>query len=249
MRGRGNLASPDTLVAIYGIHATKAVLQNEVRRVERVVATKNAISKIEHLLGERGLTAEVANPQDISNLLGKDVVHQGIVAFCEPVPPADIDDLADASLIVLLDQVTDPHNVGAIIRSAVALSANGIVTTERNSTLESGLLAKTASGGLDLITHAKVTNLAQTIVKLQDYGFYVIGLDSEGEEPIETTLHGDKIALVLGAEGSGLRRLTRERCDALARLDMPGAIKSLNVSNAATLSLYLSAKHLGKLER
>jgi 23S rRNA (guanosine2251-2'-O)-methyltransferase len=144
----------------------------------------------------------------------------------------------------VLDQVTDPHNVGAILRSAVAFGADALITTGRHAPAETGVLAKSASGALENITMIEVSNLATAITDLRDMGFSCVGLDSEGTMPLEEGIRGDRIALVLGAEGKGLRRLTRERCDVVARLDMPGAIKSLNVSNAAVLSLYLAHRHL-----
>lgn len=144
----------------------------------------------------------------------------------------------------MLDQVTDPHNVGAIMRSAVAFNAGAVITTQRHSPTESGVLAKSASGALELIPYIQVTNLADALGELHKLGFFSVGLDSEGPAPMEQTLTGDRIALVLGSEGKGLRQKTRETVSALARLDMPGAIKSLNVSNAAAIALYASRQHL-----
>lgn len=237
--------NPDEIV-IYGIHAVKAALQNKRRRFLKILTTRNAAERLSSQLGARGLTAEIVEPEAISALTGAEAVHQGMVAIARPLDTQDIYDVQDARLVVVLDQITDPHNVGAIIRSAVALGVDAIISTHRNAPRETGLLAKTASGGLDHINLVHVTNLAQTLTKLSDFGFVSIGLDSEGAQDLGTTLYGDKIALVLGAEGTGLRRLTRERCEALARLDMPGPIKSLNVSNAATLSVFQAVQYLNK---
>ncbi len=146
--------------------------------------------------------------------------------------------------MLVLDQVTDPHNVGAIIRSAVAFGAGALITTSRHSPQESGVLAKAASGALELIPHIEVRNLAEAIEELHSLGFMTIGLDSEGPQEMELTLTGDRLAIVLGAEGKGLRQKTRETVTALARLDMPGEIKSLNVSNAAAISLYAAERYL-----
>lgn len=235
---------PDDIV-IYGTHAVDAALQNPDRRITRILATRNAADRLSNSGKARGLEVEIVAPEMISALAGADAVHQGMALIARPLETLDLHDIEDARFLVVLDQVTDPHNVGAIIRSAVALGVDALVTTHRNAARETGLLAKTASGGLDFIRLVHVPNLAQALVKLRDFGFVSIGLDSAAAEDLVNTLHGDKIALVLGAEGQGLRRLTRERCDALARLDMPGPIKSLNVSNAAALSLYLTARHLG----
>ncbi len=146
----------------------------------------------------------------------------------------------------MLDQVTDPHNVGAIMRSAVAFDAGALITTIRHSPTESGVLAKSASGALEMIPYIQITNLADTIDELHRLGFHTIGLDSEGPAPLEGTFAGDKVALVLGSEGKGLRQKTRSTVKALARLDMPGAIKSLNVSNAAAIAMYAARQFLSK---
>lgn len=240
-----NGLNPDEIV-IYGIHALKAALANEKRRFVKILTTRNAAERLSSQLEARGLSVEIVEPEAISALTGPDGVHQGMAAIARPLDTQDIYDVEHARLVIVLDQITDPHNVGAIMRSAVALGVDAIITTHRNAPRESGLLAKTASGGLDHINLVHVTNLAQALTKLSDFGFVSIGLDSEGPKALSDTLYGDKIALVLGAEGKGLRRLTRERCDALARLDMPGPIKSLNVSNAATLATHQAADYLKK---
>ena len=147
--------------------------------------------------------------------------------------------------MLILDQVTDPHNVGAIMRSAVAFNAGALITTARHSPQESGVLAKAASGALELIPLVEVRNLSDALSEVAALGFHTIGLDSEGGAELEQSFSAKKVALVLGAEGKGLRQKTRETVDTLARLDMPGVIKSLNVSNAAALSLYAARKHLG----
>ena len=149
-------------------------------------------------------------------------------------------------LILVLDQVTDPHNVGAVMRSAVAFNAGALITTNRHSPIESGVLAKAASGALELMPHIEVRNLSEALGVLQALGFLTIGLDSEGEIELEDSFEGKKVALVLGAEGKGMRQKTRETVSKLARISMPGAIKSLNVSNAAALSLYAAHRFLSR---
>ena len=150
--------------------------------------------------------------------------------------------------MLVLDQITDPHNVGAIMRSAVAFGAGALITTSRHSPHESGVLAKSASGALEHIDLIEVRNLAEALGELHEAGFQTIGLDSDGPAELETTFAGERVALVLGAEGKGLRQLTRETCSVVARLDMPGEIKSLNVSNAAVLALYIGASRLGLMK-
>ncbi len=185
-------------------------------------------------------------PQEIDKILGPDAIHQGVMLETRPLPVRKLSALKESPLILVLDQVTDPHNVGAIMRSAVAFNAGALITTMRHSPTESGVLAKSASGALEMIPYIQITNLADALSELHKLGFTSIGLDSEGPAPIEQTFSGNKIALVLGAEGKGLRQKTRETVTHLARLDMPGEIKSLNVSNAAAIALYATQQFLAK---
>jgi 23S rRNA (guanosine2251-2'-O)-methyltransferase len=176
-------------------------------------------------------------------------VHQGLLAEADPLPSPDIEDLAQDGMVLVLDQITDPHNVGAILRSAAAFAVKAIVTTARHSPEATGVLAKAASGALELVPMVTVQNLARALTTLNELGFQTVGLDSEGSENLSDVVLREPLALVLGAEGTGLRRLTRETCSVVARLDMPGEIKSLNVSNAAVLSLYVGASRLGLMKR
>ncbi|MBL0375422.1 RNA methyltransferase [Rhizobium sp. KVB221] len=236
---------PTDTVWLYGIHTIKATVANPARKILRLMVTQNALARLE--LGETdGLPfpVEIVAPHDIDKLVGPDAIHQGALVEARPLPVRKLDSLKDKPLILVLDQVTDPHNVGAILRSAVAFDAGALVTTERHSPTESGVMAKSASGALELIPYIQITNLADALEELHQLGFQTIGLDSEGPEPLEQTFSGSKIALVLGAEGKGLRQKTRATCKALARLDMPGAIKSLNVSNAAAIALYAARSHI-----
>jgi 23S rRNA (guanosine2251-2'-O)-methyltransferase len=183
----------------------------------------------------------------LDRLVEPDAVHQGAIIEAEPLAPVRLTDLGEASLLLVLDQVTDPHNVGAIMRSAVAFGASAIVTTNRHSPAESGVLAKAASGALELIAHIEVRNLAEALETLRQQGFMTLGLDSEGPDMLENSFEGARIALVLGAEGKGLRQKTRQTVDRLARLDLPGPIRSLNVSNATAVALYAARRHLDAL--
>ena len=234
-------AQPADTVWLYGLHTVKAAIANKERKILRLMVTQNALARLElGVTEELGFPVETVSPQDIDKLLGPDAIHQGTLLEARPLPVRKLDSLKDRPLILVLDQVTDPHNVGAILRSAVAFDSGAVVTTERHSPTESGVMAKSASGALELIPYIQITNLADALEELHRLGFQTIGLDSDGPAPLESTFSGEKIALVLGAEGKGLRQKTRATCSALARLDMPGAIKSLNVSNAAAIALYQS---------
>ena len=222
---------------IYGWHSALAALRNPRRRIHRLLATRNALQR----LAELGIAdlPEPAEAREIDRLAGAGAVHQGIAVLCDPLPELDLGDLQASRLLILLDQVTDPHNVGAILRSAAAFGADALVLTERHRPADSGVLAKAASGALEHVALVRVKNLARALDEIGTMGFTRLGLDSEHAEPLEALPAADRIAVVLGAEGKGLRRLTRENCDRLVRLDMPGPIKSLNVSNAAALALYV----------
>lgn len=236
---------PDDLVCLYGLHTVKAAILNPNRHITRLIATRNALARLEiDNIESLGFPVEIVSPRDIDKETGSEAVHQGVMIEARPLKAQKLRDLQENQLILVLDQVTDPHNVGAIMRSAVAFGAKALITTSRHSPQESGVLAKSASGALELISHIEVRNLAEALDELHQLGFITIGLDSEGHAEMETTLSGEKIALVLGAEGKGLRQKTRETVSALARLDMPGEIKSLNVSNAAAISLYAAERYL-----
>ncbi|MBZ9694079.1 MULTISPECIES: TrmH family RNA methyltransferase [unclassified Mesorhizobium] len=235
----------DGLVRLYGLHTVRAALDNPRRRIKKMLVTRNAAERLEITdLAALPFKAELVEPRDIDKITGSDAVHQGVLIEAEPLKPKRLDALGDTRLVLVLDQVTDPHNVGAILRSAVAFGAGALITTARHSPQESGVLAKSASGALEHIDQVEVKNLADALGQLHEAGFQTIGLDSDGPAELETSFAGDRIALVLGAEGKGLRQKTRETVTTLARLDMPGAIRSLNVSNAAAVSLYAARAFL-----
>ena len=172
-------------------------------------------------------------------------MHQGLLVEADPLPALDIENVEGGTVLVL-DQITDPHNVGAILRSAAAFAVSAVVTTARHSPEATGVLAKAASGALDLVPIATVQNLSRALTELKERGFLTVGLDSEGETNLSQAPLREPLALVLGAEGRGLRQLTRATCDIRARLDLPGAIKNLNVSNAAAVALYAATAALGE---
>ena len=234
--GHAPIRPPQPL--LYGMHAVVEALANPRRKLGRLFITENALARLKESVGEPRRPPFLVRGDELDRLLPQGAVHQGIAVEAEPLPALDIDDLPDNGLVLVLDQITDPHNVGAIIRTASAFAADGIIITERHSPEMAGVLAKTASGGLEHVPLIVVSNLSQALMKLGDRGYWRVGLDSDAPAPIGDLAGTRPLALVLGAEGKGLRRLTRERCDTMARLDMPGAIKSLNVSNACAITLY-----------
>jgi 23S rRNA (guanosine2251-2'-O)-methyltransferase len=229
-------------VVLYGWHTVSAALANPQRRIRRLLATENALRR----LADEGIAvpveAEVMRPDALAARLTPDAVHQGLIAEADPLPAPAIEDLPTTGIVLVLDQITDPHNVGAILRTAAAFAVAAIVTTARHSPEATGVLAKSASGALELVPIVIVQNLARALAGLKARGFLTVGLDSEAPEDLAAVSLEVPLALVLGAEGRGLRQLTGATCDRLARLDLPGAIKSLNVSNAAALALYIASR-------
>lgn len=240
---------PDGPVILYGWHTVTMALANPERRIRKLTLTENAAKRLADENIETHVTPEIVRPQEIDRLLSPDAVHQGLLAEADPLPSPDIETLKQDGMVLVLDQITDPHNVGAILRSAAAFAVKAIVTTARHSPEATGVLAKAASGALELVPMVTVQNLARALTTLNELGFQTVGLDSEGSEDLSDVALREPLALVLGAEGKGLRQLTRETCSVVARLDMPGEIKSLNVSNAAVLSLYVGASRLGLMKR
>ena len=227
-------------VWLYGLHAVAAALGNPNRRLRRLMVTEES---------EESLAARIPQPWSIvpertdrgriDQLLGRDVVHQGVALLADPLAPPVLSQVIERpGPLLVLDQVTDPRNVGAVLRSAMAFAAAGVVAQDRNAPDESGALAKAASGALETMPLLRAVNLARTLVALKAAGFWVVGLDAAGRALSGPALSERRVALVLGAEGAGLRRLTRDTCDELAGLAMPGAMDSLNVSAAATVALY-----------
>ncbi|MCW7545275.1 23S rRNA (guanosine(2251)-2'-O)-methyltransferase RlmB [Aurantimonas litoralis] len=237
--------APAGRVRLYGIHTVAAALNNPRRKLYSLLVTRNALARLEIAEDAIRCPVEIVEPKRLDAELGGEAVHQGVMLETEPLPAIRLSDLGTARLVIVLDQVTDPHNVGAILRSATAFGADALVTTARHSPQESGVLAKAASGALEHVTQIEVVNLADALSALSKQGFRTIGLDSDGPDSFEASLSGERIAIVLGAEGKGLRQKTQATVDALARLEMPGAIRSLNVSNAAAIALYATRRHLG----
>jgi 23S rRNA (guanosine2251-2'-O)-methyltransferase len=239
----------DGPVVLYGWHTVTAALANPHRQIRKLLLTENALRRLEEEAIAPRVTPEIVRPSQIDQLLGADAVHQGLLAEADPLPAPRIDTLPECGVVLVLDQITDPHNVGAILRSAAAFAVEAVVTTARHSPDATGVLAKSASGALELVPLVQVPNLARALADLNERGFLTVGLDSEGTDDLASVELRQPLALVLGAEGKGLRQLTRQTCATVARLDMPGQIKSLNVSNAAALALYIGASRLGLMRR
>jgi 23S rRNA (guanosine2251-2'-O)-methyltransferase len=227
---------------LWGKHAVAAALDNPGRRVLRAWTTRDAA---EFMQFPKEVAVTLAEAPDLGRLVPNDAPHQGVVIEVEPLEEVWLGDLlADAgerAVLLVLDQVTDPHNVGAILRSAAAFGAVGIVTQDRHSPPESGVIAKAASGALERVPWARVVNLARALEEIGEAGFWRIGLAGDAKTELKDALGPPRVALVLGAEGQGMRQNTREHCDALARLPIGDAIESLNVSNAAAVALYAAS--------
>lgn len=244
-RGRSAGATQaDPPAVLYGWHTVKAALANPRRRILKLWTTENALRRLTGEGVALPVTPSVVRPEAIDARLGPDAVHQGLLAEAEPLPAPDIAELQPPGLVLVLDQITDPHNVGAILRSAAAFAAKAVVTTARHSPEATGALAKAASGALECVPLVSVRNLARGMETLRTHGFQLVGLDGSGGIDLAAAALRPALALVLGAEGRGLRQLTKATCDLLARIDLPGTIKSLNVSNAAALSLYVASRRL-----
>ncbi|MBT0956101.1 23S rRNA (guanosine(2251)-2'-O)-methyltransferase RlmB [Alphaproteobacteria bacterium KMM 3653] len=241
------LAAAQT-VWLFGLHAVRDALQNPMRERLRLILTKNAADRLGDVVGASGMEPEMVDPRKFPQVLDAGSVHQGAALEVKPLDWGKLRDLCvpgkgNAPRVVLLDRVTDPHNVGAILRSAEVFGARAVIAPARHAAPETGALAKTASGALERQPYIRVTNLGDAMLALQEMGYTLLGLDGEAEEDLGTVAAGlgDRpVGLVLGAEGPGLRQRTRETCDHLVRIDAAGEFGSLNVSNAAAVSLYAS---------
>jgi 23S rRNA (guanosine2251-2'-O)-methyltransferase len=242
---RESLQPADDIAVLYGWHTVTAALANPARHVRKLLATENAARRLSEVFAGAGREPEIVRPDLIAARLPPDAVHQGLYAEADPLPSPGIEALKADGIVLVLDQITDPHNVGAIFRSAAAYAAAAVVTTARHSPEATGVLAKAASGALEHVPLVTVQNLARALGALKASGHLVIGLDSSGEDDIAALPLRRPLALVLGAEGKGLRQLTKDTCDYVARLALPGAIQSLNVSNAAAVALHVATSRLG----
>ncbi len=244
-RGAENRRKPASAggesILLYGLHAVETALLNPRRKVMRAIATENAARRLEAPLRKSGVALELVIPRQLDRLVGPDAVHQGVILEVAPLPPVSLDALKPEGFVIVLDQVTDPHNVGAVLRSAAAFGASALIMPERHSPPLTGVLAKSASGALDVVPVILVGNLAQAMAKLGEQGFLRVGLAEEGSGALEDAELALPLALVLGAEGKGLRQLTKESCDRLCRISTQGPLASLNVSNAAAIAMHWAA--------
>lgn len=245
--GRGSGRGTAGTVRLWGRHAVEAALNNPARQHRKLWATREAIDSLDGELPPDFLV-EFADVQDLARLVAKDAPHQGLVLECEPLEDVFLDEVMDgdaARPLVILDQVTDPHNVGAILRSAAAFGAAAIVTQDRHAPPESGVVAKSASGALEVVPWIRVVNLARALEEMAEAGYWRIGLTGHAETTLADALPAGAVALVLGAEGTGMRQNIEAHCDALAKLPITRAVESLNVSNAAAIALYAAATRSG----
>jgi 23S rRNA (guanosine2251-2'-O)-methyltransferase len=238
-------AAANDSVILYGWHTVKAALENPARRVRRLFTTANAARRLSEVGVSLAVEPELVRPDEIAQRLGPDAVHNGLLAEADPLPSPALDEIEPEGIVLVLDQITDPHNVGAILRTAAAFGVAGLIITARHSPEATGVLAKSASGALEYVPVVTVQNLARALETLRQRGYLLVGLDSAGDTDLGDAPLTTPLALVVGAEGKGLRQLTRATCDRLARLDLPGRIKSLNVSNATALALHVATQRLG----
>lgn len=244
-RGPNRNASRQQQLWLWGAHSVISAINNPARHFKHLYATSNAVHHIKDAAASRQVQVEILPVEKLDRLLPQGSAHQGIAALADPLPELGLDDLEPGCNLVILDQVTDPHNVGAIMRTACAFGIGGLIVTNRNAPYPTGVLAKAASGAVEHLPMIRVANLARTIDILNDSGYQTIGLADSASSTLQEVRDRDAspraLALVLGAEGKGLRELTAKTCTNLARLDLPGPIKALNVSNAAAVALSLVA--------
>ncbi len=229
-------------VILYGRHAVMATLRNPRRRIDKLICTAENAAEIIRKFPQ--ISLEIATKRDIDRLLPADAVHQGFALYCAPLEPVSLEEICIAAdnlakcYVLILDQVTDPHNIGAIIRSCAAFGALALIVQDKNSPLESGAMAKAAAGTLELVPVVRTTNLSRAADILKKHGFWIAGMDGHAQTTLDKVDKNGKLAIVMGSEGSGMRRLVEESCDLVVRLPIADNVESLNVSAAAAIALY-----------
>ncbi|QHQ34132.1 23S rRNA (guanosine(2251)-2'-O)-methyltransferase RlmB [Algicella marina] len=250
-RERAKRQGDDTLW-LFGIHSVRDALLNPARNRHRLIVTKNAADRLGEAITASGMEPEIADARKFSAPIDPQSVHQGAALEVDPLDWGSVSEQCaprgGAPLVLLLDRVSDPHNVGAVLRSAEVFGARAVIAPHRHSAPETGALAKTASGALERQPYLRIPNLASAMTSLREMGYTLIGLDGDGDEEIgpACVAAADRpLALILGSEGPGLRALTRETCDTIARIPAAGVFGSLNVSNAAAIALYAAKTSRG----
>lgn len=249
LAGRSKAAAPEGFGWIWGRHAVEALLANPAREApQRLLATPDRARALAPALAARqdwagAVRLEQTDPHALGQLLPAGAAHQGLAVLCAALPDLDVDDVAqgESGVILMLDEVTDPQNVGAVLRSAAAFGARAVILQDRRAPEPFGALAKAAAGALERTPVVRVVNLSRALERLDELGWRSVGLDGQAEQSLEEALQHQAIVLVLGSEGEGLRRLVSEHCDSLAKIDMPGDFESLNVSAAAAVALYAAS--------
>ena len=243
---RGEPFTSDDAIWLFGHHPVRAALANEARRIRRLIIRPPLDDAIAALAKRRQVVPETVDRLTLESMLPPAAIHQGVALLVDPLPAAHLEPLCEApganTVVVVLDQVTDPHNVGAVMRSAAALGAEAVIMQSRHAPPAHGTLAKSASGALELVPLVTVTNLARGMAQLADAGYLIIGLDSAAKSRLDQIALDGPVALVMGSEGKGMRRLTQERCQQLVRLPTAPRLADLNVSNAAAICLYELAR-------
>ena len=246
---RAKVAAPEGFGWIWGRHAVEALIANPAREApQRLLATPERAKALAPALAARrdwtgGVRLETVDPHGLGQLLPQGAVHQGLAVLAAALPDLGVDDVAEEAegVILMLDEVTDPQNVGAVLRSAAAFGAKAVILQDRRAPEPFGALAKAAAGALERIPVVRVVNLSRALERLDELGWRSVGLAGQAEQSLEQALQHQAVVLVLGSEGEGLRRLVSEHCDSLARIDMPGGLESLNVSAAAAVALYAAS--------
>lgn len=229
---------------IYGIHPVSFAVKNNYRKIQKILFTKDAAAQKLDL--PKNIRLEPVEKTQLQKLVGHDAVHQGIAALIHPLEPLSLEELgrnpSPNQLVMILDQVTDPHNIGAILRTCAVFDVKALILTDRHAPQESGTLAKAACGALELVPMIRIPNLAQALIQLKDMGFWTVGLAETGDQTLTSINWKGKMAIIMGAEGDGMRQLTKKHCDFLVHLETSPTFSTLNVSNAAAITLYEAFK-------
>ena len=251
MSKKFSATTPKTSLILYGRHAVTAALNNPERKIIKLLCTTENAPEAKKICANRGLpetTVNIVDRREIDRILPRDAVHQGFALYCSELPEYSLEDICILAEnqpnchLLILDQVTDPQNIGAIIRSCVAFNALALIMQDKNSPTETGAMVKATAGTIEHLPICRVTNLSRAIKQLKDAGFWTVGMDGYAQTTIDKMNKSGKIALIMGSEGKGMRRLVEENCDTTVRLPISDKVESLNVSTAAAIALYEVSK-------